>query len=411
MKKIFYSLGIPLGVMLSPESLVLLGNTGGANGAYFYISLFITGLTALFFVAVTHSSKLANDQLGDVGIVRGAFGESVAMSLCLVGRIPVILLAGTGILVTAGYGFNEIFLYWFPNFAFAFLLLGMIVVVNALSEKWAFIIQAATSLLTLSCLTVLMLLGVLSTEPAIPVATAEETRYSLIHGVSVLLLLLGCDLSLYSGEGRNTRLLRYLVFILFLFFACWVFFSRQYVAPRILFESTIPHIIVAKSALDQGGRLLIGSVIVSGAFATVNGLFLYAGITFERLGKIDLISRDMTGIWGKRILFFLLAAFIGVLMMTGLAGSEKLATYYRGALLLWLLLMAVVSFAAFCSLRASQPVLSKLALVPATVLSGGIVVMIFGDRNSGLLFTFMVLLLVSAGFLSTFWLKVVRRSL
>jgi hypothetical protein len=47
------------------------------------------------------------------------------------------ICAATGILATAGYVCNEMFLYWFPNLGFSFCLLGLLLVINRIGHRFS----------------------------------------------------------------------------------------------------------------------------------------------------------------------------------------------------------------------------------------------------------------------------------
>lgn len=61
-------------------------------------------------------------------------GNWAALLLPLSSRLSLTLVAATGLVATAGFVFNEVFVYWFPNFLFAYLLLGLILIVNLLGR-------------------------------------------------------------------------------------------------------------------------------------------------------------------------------------------------------------------------------------------------------------------------------------
>ena len=67
---------------------------------------------------------------GESQILRATFGPLVATVLPLCARVIYTVSAATGILAIAGYVFNEVFVYWFPNLGFSFCLLGMVVGLN-----------------------------------------------------------------------------------------------------------------------------------------------------------------------------------------------------------------------------------------------------------------------------------------
>ncbi|NIN66172.1 MAG: hypothetical protein GTO63_16055, partial [Anaerolineae bacterium] len=64
---------------------------------------------------------------------------AIAIPLCA--RVAFTICAATGILVVAGYVFNEVFVYWFPNLGFSFLLLGFLLVLNLLGRTISLVAQ------------------------------------------------------------------------------------------------------------------------------------------------------------------------------------------------------------------------------------------------------------------------------
>ncbi|MGI9536518.1 MAG: hypothetical protein ACR2PB_05570 [Desulfocapsaceae bacterium] len=244
----------------------------------------------------------------------------------------------TSVLVTAGFAFNEIFLYWFPNFGFAFLLLGCILVCNVIDTSWASRFQLLLMTCTLSSFSVLLVAGLFSSPPANVSAQASELT-NLAAASGALLLFLGFDL-ITNSQVKN-KLIPSVAAIctIFTLFILWGTVSRAYVPSAALIESTLPHIKAARAIMGQSGRLLMGVVVICGATAAVNGLFLYMGKTAGNLAGQEVIPRFKGEQTLHRLTSILMSVIIGILMMSGLAGEDKLSIYYRGALVLWLLLL------------------------------------------------------------------------
>jgi hypothetical protein len=158
--------------------------------------------------------------------------------------------------------------------------------------------------------------------------------------------------------------------------------------------------------MGQNGRLLMGVVVICGATATVNGLFLYMGQTVRNLAGQDLLP-SFSGDTQQRLVGILMAVTIGILMMIGLAGADKLTVYYRGALLLWLVLLAVR-----CCAIAYQPSMSRnfSAIALATGCTMGILSIIvwFTAEYSTELTVFILLAYTGGVLLVMIWPALVR---
>jgi len=115
------------GLMLSPNTQALLGNLAGMLQGYLGVWLL---LGACAYVLNLRSYRALIGRPGSHAELsvshRNAWGDLPALLIPLSGRLVTTLAAATGLLVTAGIVFNEAFIYWFPNFAFAFILLGVL---------------------------------------------------------------------------------------------------------------------------------------------------------------------------------------------------------------------------------------------------------------------------------------------
>ena len=139
------SLALGVSWIFSPEALVIAGNVTGQMGWFTFPSL--AGVILVYAVC---ARLLRHDSLSfppgsgpdrEFFILERGGGRLVAATLSLAGCLPLTILAGTALLVTAGYAFNEVFLYWFPNFGFAFLLLALLTVLQLLRKEYALWMQ------------------------------------------------------------------------------------------------------------------------------------------------------------------------------------------------------------------------------------------------------------------------------
>ena len=366
MKLFLYSIAIPIGVMLSPETLVLLGNSAGYNGTLFFLSVAIAAaVSCMCAYSIFYLGRQA-DEGSELSQLAKVLGRIPAAALVISARLSVTLLVATSVLVTAGFAFNEIFVYWFPNFGFAFLLLGFILVCNIIDKSWAVNFQ----LLLISCIllsfSVLLIEGLFS-SPSATITTQAGEHTNLAAASGALLLFLGFDL-IINSQAKN-KLIPALAAILtiFMLFILWGAVSRAYVPSTSLIESSLPHLKAARAIMGQNGRLLMGVVVICGATAAVNGLFLYMGKTVGDLAGQAVLPRFKGEQTLHRLSSILMSVTIGILMMTGLAGEDKLSIYYRGALVLWLVLLTVRCFAS-AYVHSSSKSFSTVALTTGCII-------------------------------------------
>ena len=361
MKLFLISISIPIGVMLSPETLILLGNNAGYNGMFFFLSVAASALVSCLCALSIFSTTGQMEEANELSVLTTLMGRFPGAALVLSARLSITLLAATSVLVIAGFAFNEIFLYWFPNFGFAFLLLGLILFCNLIRGSWALILQLMLVACALLSFTVLMVSGLLSV-PATDIVNQGTEPRSLAAATGAVLLFLGFDLIINSGQKNKLIQSVAAITAIFLLFMLWGAVSRMYVPAASLTETTLPHLKAARAVMGQNGRLLMGIVVICGATATVNGLFLYMGQTVRNLAGQGLLP-SLKGDILRRLTSIAMAVTIGVFMMAGLAGDENLTIYYRGALLIWLVLLS-----ARCFSVARQPSVSTIFLIVASAI-------------------------------------------
>lgn len=314
--------------LLSPEVLVLVSNLAGSNGLTAPLFIFGAALFSYLALLLTHYQSEQEEVLAGEEIVLHSFGLAAAGSLAIF--LP------TGMLVTAGFTFNETFLYWFPNFGFSATLLIVILLIQLTGDFAVQIAQRLFSSIAAMGIFTIILVGLLSqTGTATPdlLSTPEETHYFALFALSLLPFLGSWHPALRKKSPVQ------LFCILFggaLFISLWQIVALQYVAGQKLATSTIPYIFVAREVMGQAGRIIIGITIISGTCAAVNYFFSLTTKYSRRLLSPIVTSGNNKAIT-DRLIVLALATTIAICMATGLAGEPHLETYIFASLLLWLM--------------------------------------------------------------------------
>jgi hypothetical protein len=244
--------------------------------------------------------------------------------------------------------FNEVFLYWFPNFGFAALLMGLVLVTNMIGPRTA---AAAQTLFTATALLGLAALALAGLITAGPEARDQALRATNVfpgpkaYGLAAIALV-GWDLVAYTRDGHRRSLSGSAIVgglaAGALLLSAWNAAALLHVAPSRLADTTIPHILAAKAIGGQTGRLIMGTVVIAGACAAVNLLFRAVARMLADMAAQGL----MPAIIGKNparpwLPLSVLAGLSGTLMATGFAGSDWLDVTLRAGLIMWLAAMGL----------------------------------------------------------------------
>ena len=345
-------IAVAMGVMLSSESLTLLGNNVGAAGIYFLA--FIPAAVLLHLITALSYGELLSPFPGPKGearFIKEALGSIPAIVLPIGSRVLFTICAATGILATAGYVFNEMFLYWFPNLGFSFCLLGLLVLINLLGPKFSKTTQIIFVSLALLGLLVLSIGGLSGWENA--PSTSENANPSSFHLARAALLapvlFLGYDLAGMTIEKKGIRpfdLVKAMaggLLLVALIFYLWGVVSLKYVSPDKLADTTIPYTMAAKAIMGQKGRICMGIVILSGTCAAVNALLMAISRMVAGMSAQGLLP-SLLGVAPNRapIPLILLGIGTGAMMAAGMAGEPVLEVYIRAGIWLWLLNYAMI---------------------------------------------------------------------
>lgn len=333
---ILIPVSIALCWMLSPDALVLIGNSFGRGGMVYLVPLGVGLGVSIMAVNLLHHPALSTVDTRFSSLAASVKAGLLATSLA--GYLSLVLFLPAGMLVTAGYTFNETFVYWFPNFAFSFLLLGAVLLLHLAGEHVVLLLQPIFIGVTMTCLVLLCLAGLaVHREGGVtPLQPQNLSTLSLPLLLSPFLLFLGYERQNFSAGTDCRPHYRAALIAFFIIAALWGLVSVNHAGLDRLAGSTVPHMLSAREILGQPGRIIMGIGIISGTCGVVNGLFFLSQRRFVQFRNLLFPPSSGCRRWPRypQLAFSLL---IATFMATGLAGSEKLETLIYGALLLWLL--------------------------------------------------------------------------
>ena len=420
-------LALAMGLMLSPESLTLLGNNMGIAGISFLVVV-LSAMVVHLFTALSYGElfTLSPGPGGETRFIREALGSIPAIVLPLCSRVVFTICAATGILATAGYVFNEVFVNWFPNLGFSFCLLGFLLVTNLLGQRVSgmaqiiFVVVAVSGLIFLSAVG---LIGLGNASPAVNAASHPpfNTPRVVLLG---LVLFVGFDLAGLTKGSKGDYLVNLMgsmvagIVVAGVVLCLWGLVSINYVALDRLADTTVPYAVAARAVLGQNGRICMGVIVLAGTCSAVNALLMA-------------VSRMITGMVTQGLLpsflgkaqdrapvpLILLAVGIATMMAMGMAGEPVLEVYIRAGLLFWLLNYAAVHLSVLIMRRRipNRSQLFKISGYPVVTIIGllamliGIFGLLWSDSESVFLFKFMLVISAIASLFSVSWIAVSRR--
>jgi amino acid transporter len=407
-----------LGVMLSPDTLILVGNTLGHEGRAALSGLLVAG--GLHVLTARTYGRLGLHPAareGESQILHAAFGPLVATVLPLCARVIYTVSAATGVLAIAGYVFNEVFVYWFPNLGFSFCLLGMVVGLNLAGSRVATLAQLSYVALALGGvlgLAGLGLLGAGQTPSRFEVTSSFMTVRGLLAG---LLLFIGFELALFTTPytARVTsppgRLMVLGIVLAALVWCLWGVVSMRVVAPARLAESTVPHMVAARAIGGASGRVVMGVVVLAGTCATVHALLSAGAHMLAGMAEHGLLPAWLR--WRQaRPALLVLAAGPAMMLAMGMAGEPETEVYTRAGGLFWLLHYATMHLVVLVGpCRQAPQTAWGWGLAPAVVsllclvaLGLGVLGLVWIDHEATHLVVFMGFAGASASGLSLAWL-------
>jgi amino acid transporter len=353
-----------LGLFLSAESLIVLGNGVGRTDAFFLVGIAIAA--GIHLLGAYHLFGRFSGPADEIGLLRRTLGPTTALAAPIAARVSVTILAATALLARAGYVFSEVFVFGFPNFLFTFIFLALITTINLAGRDMWQGFQVAAMLATVGGLGALIVAGSLLTPqtaaappPPVPVPLWPAT---LLYAA---LLPIGYDLALLAaakGAAPSPRGPVVVIVLGGLLLILWGMVSLRWVPQAALADTTIPYTIVARAMLDQTGRIIAGVLILGGIGAAVNALFGGVSRMLQAMSSAGLLPAVMgAGRFKGRLPVLVLAAATTAMLLAGMAGSEHLAVYLRTGLIVWLLYYALLHLAALISGRHDRFPLARRA--------------------------------------------------
>lgn len=384
--------------LVTPESLRLVDVATGMSGLLIIVSLGCGFTLSLASGSLIQSPKLIGAGYNsEYKALSHVFGKAVGLAALLSGRIPLLLFASTGMLVTAGFAFNEIFLYWFPNFLFAFILLILVAIINMSDKRYVYVCQSVFVLLTITGLLALIILGIAG-ESAVTANFAGQQR-----GLSATLLAMGCISFLVFDFHASKQGLGIVLFSLlggFVLLVLWAVTALKFSTPDLLAESTIAHMQIARAIAGEPGRLIMGGVVIFGVLSGVNGLFIVARKVFADLQAERVIPQSINTNW---LVTFILSATVGLMMITGFAGEQILEARIKASIILWLIFLSLRSFSAGFLLKNGSKIFKLLCYLTSSAYFFAGAVLVTTSARMEYIFWFILAIFTGAVVLSLLW--------
>jgi hypothetical protein len=376
-----------MGFMISPLSLVILGNSAGMMERWFLWAISVVAMINLW-TAYLYARLFDATGSADPNIDVQADSKWVLTTLQLASLVPFCIGASTLILAMAGYALNEIFLYWFPNLLFSICFLVLIVAVNFIIPSVSKSLQKLSVVIFIGSMMLLLIMGFFNREaPAFVNQNVQQMPHvDWRSAVLIFWLFMAAELAVYHDTvQQNRRAQTFSLMAAFIaagaIFLLWGQISLHFVPSERLADSTVPHSIAARAISGENGRKIMGVAILSGSFASVNTLLAGVSAVIPSMVKsrqiFPLLNRKILGGNAAMMIFS-----IGILCMllTGMAGKDITGTLTRSGFYIWLISHAVFNVFAIRKLLRSDGQENKSLMLPgfiaATVYAAGAVVLI-----------------------------------
>ena len=390
------SIAVAMGMMLSPESLIVVGNGVGGGGVYFILAV---SLATILYVPNVMGQSIASVSGGETRFLKATLGPVTAGASSLCSRVAFTICALPVLLSTAGFVFNETFLFWFPNFLFAHLLLVVLAAINIIKREAAEALQVCLVVLVLGGLVVLSVMGIARPPENSLVLAPAGLVGNMKAMATAIVLFVGFDLMFLSGRqgASDARPAMTALMLAALVFTLWALASFFHVPLSTLSDSTVPYSRAARSIFGQTGRLVVGVVVIAGVAAAVNALLMGVGRMMTSMASEGLLPGVfLKGAKRDAASIIFLAGSGAAFMLLGLAGEERLLVYMRGALLFWLLHYAVLHVAVILALRDKREgSIFMMSLMGAVVFTAAFVGAVCVFEQKGELIRSMLYLMAS----------------
>lgn len=341
---------LAMGFLLSPRAFMISGSGIGLAGNWYFLIgafLFITHLVTIPQQTVSNE-KQSFDALK-------SFGYGV--------RFFTLVFFSCSILGIAGYAFNEVFVYWFPNFLFSFIILICSFLTAILPASKAQKLQLASIILVLIGITVLSVAASWATPPNVssPDFFAPYGASPFSDGLLLMApLLLGYELYTppSSSNGTSQKSYALALGLTVVFLSIFAYASLCVSGTEKLADSTVPYMIGARKILGQTGRYIMGAIIIFGSYAAFTSTLLFLKKPFDKFVASSPSTKKTNNRLSKKVITAAIPTLtVSVLLFRGYAGEPITESYIAGGFALWFVFYGL---SAASSIKSANSILQKI---------------------------------------------------
>lgn len=320
---------LAMGFLLSPRAFMITGSGIGLAGNWYFVVAAVLLATQI----VTISPRTSNRE-GTYTNALESFGYGV--------RFFSLVFFSCSILGIAGYAFNEVFLYWFPNFLFSFIILTCSFLTCLAPSCYARKIQL---IVIITILVGIIFLSVASLWAPSP-KEANSPDFFLPYGLSpfseglffMAPLLIGYELYASSSTKNKVSGSSYALALgmAALFLSIFAYAALSVSGTERLADSTVPYMIGARKILGQTGRYIMGGIIILGSYVAFNTILLFLKTPFITLMDSHPSTRFPSSNLGKQVVATTIPTLtVSILLLRGYAGEPITESYIAGGFALW----------------------------------------------------------------------------
>jgi len=320
---------LAMGFLLSPRAFMITGSGIGLSGNWYF-------LIAAFLLA-THLATIpprTSNRESTYTDALESFGYGV--------RFFSLVFFSCSILGIAGYAFNEVFLYWFPNFLFSFIILAFSFFTSLAPSCIAKKIQLIVIITILVSIVFLSVASLWAPSPN----ESNSPDFFLPYGLSpfseglffMTPLLIGYELYASSSTKNKISGASYALALgmAVLFLSIFAYATLSVSGTEKLADSTVPYMIGARKILGQTGRYIMGGIIILGSYVAFNTILMFLKTPFITLMDSHPSTRLPSSNLGKQAAATTIPALtISILLLRGYAGEPITESYIAGGFALW----------------------------------------------------------------------------
>lgn len=320
---------LAMGFLLSPRAFMITGSGIGLAGNWYFV------ITA--FLLATHIATIP-PRTTNPGNTNADALESFGYGV----RFFSLVFFSCSILGIAGYAFNEVFLYWFPNFLFSFIILACSFFTSLAPSSIAKRIQLTVVITILAGIVFLSVAALGAPSPK----EISSPDFFLPYGLSPFSeglffmspLLIGYELYASSSSKDKISGSSYALALCMavLFLSIFAYAALSVSGTEKLADSTVPYMIGARKILGQTGRYIMGGIIILGSYVAFNTILLFLKTPFIKLIDSHPSTKLPNNNLGTQTVAAAIPALtVSTLLLCGYAGEIITESYIAGGFALW----------------------------------------------------------------------------